>query len=124
MFRLGLIQMLVTHNKEQNLRVASERIRLLAKNGANIVALPECFNSPYGSQYFEDYAEKIPDGPTTDALKMMARDNCVYLVGGSIPEVEHESNEKKYYNTCSVIDPEGHIIAKHRKVRLILGRHI
>ena len=40
-------------------------------------------------------------------------------MGGSIPEVVKEDNdETKIYNTCLVFNPEGEVVAKHRKVHL------
>jgi len=36
----------------------------------------------------------------------------VYIVGGTISEIWDE----KIYNTCTVWDPDGNMIAKHRKV--------
>lgn len=44
-----------------------------------------------------------------------AIENEVYLVGGSVPEAGGDS---KVYNTCIVVGPDGHILAKHRKVHL------
>ncbi|KAF9986600.1 hypothetical protein BGZ65_006958, partial [Modicella reniformis] len=43
-------------------------------------------------------------------------DAKVYLIGGSIPERDLADN--KIYNTCTVYNPEGTIIATHRKVHL------
>jgi predicted amidohydrolase len=40
----------------------------------------------------------------------------VYLIGGSIPE--HDPKDDKIYNTCTIYDPKGTLIAKHRKVHL------
>jgi omega-amidase len=74
----------------------------------------ECFNSPYGVKYFPEYSESIPDGETTQALSKAAKDNKIFLVGGSIPEREGD----KLYNTCCVFNTDGTIIAKHRKVHL------
>ena len=71
----------------------------------------ECFNSPYGTQYFKEYSEKIP-GDTTSKLSQVAKELKIYLIGGTIPEEEGG----KYYNTCTVYDPSGNMIAKHRKV--------
>lgn len=39
----------------------------------------------------------------------------MYIVGGSIPEI----CDDKVYNTCTVWDPDGNLIAKHRKVPTI-----
>lgn len=40
----------------------------------------------------------------------------MYLIGGSIPE--RNSEDDNIYNTCTVYNPEGAIIATHRKVHL------
>lgn len=45
-------------------------------------------------------------------LSTAARENKIYLVGGTIPE--KESN--RLYNTCTVWNPEGELILKYRKV--------
>lgn len=112
-FRLALVQLAVTASKSDNLARAAKLIKDAATNGAKVVALPECFNSPYGTSYFPEYAEKIP-GPSTDALMKAAKDNNIFLIGGSIPE----EDDGKLYNTCTVFNPTGQLIAKHRKVHL------
>ncbi|XP_060564425.1 omega-amidase NIT2-like [Ruditapes philippinarum] len=111
--RLALIQLAVSASKSDNLARAARLIKEAASKGANIVALPECFNSPYGTSYFPEYAEPIP-GPSTETLVRAARENNIYLIGGSIPE----NDGGKIYNTCTVYDPKGDLIAKHRKVHL------
>ena len=75
--------------------------------------IKECFNSPYGVKYFPEYCEQIPEGESTQALSKAAKDNNVYLIGGSFPEREGD----KLYNACTVFDPNGNLIAKHRKVK-------
>ena len=112
-FRLALIQLAVSASKPDNLARAARLVKEAASKGANIVALPECFNSPYGTSYFPEYAEAIP-GPSTDALVKSAKDSGVFLIGGSIPEKDGD----KIYNTCTVYNPNGEMIAKHRKMHL------
>lgn len=112
-FRLALVQLAVTASKSDNLARASKLIKEAASKGANIVALPECFNSPYGTSYFPEYAEPIP-GPSTETLVNAAKENNIFLIGGSIPE----EDKGKLYNTCTVYNPSGDMIAKHRKVHL------
>ncbi|CAH1242035.1 NIT2 [Branchiostoma lanceolatum] len=112
-FKIALVQLFVTANKSENLARASKLISQAAGGGANLVALPECFNSPYGTKYFPEYAEKIP-GESTNMLAKAAKDNKVFLVGGSIPE----EDGGKLYNTSTVFNPEGELIAKFRKVHL------
>ncbi|XP_060525333.1 omega-amidase NIT2 [Cylas formicarius] len=114
LFRAALIQARVGKSRSQNLENAEILIKKSKQLGAKLVCLPECFNSPYGTGFFEEYAESIPNGPTCEMLSRSARENQIYLVGGTLPEVE----EKKFYNTCTVWNPEGKLIAKYRKVHL------
>ncbi|TPX40274.1 hypothetical protein SeLEV6574_g06709 [Synchytrium endobioticum] len=114
-FRLALVQLLVTASKETNLQNARRKILEASQNGANVVVLPECFNSPYGTKYFPEYAEKVPGGPSTTALSRMAQDANVWLIGGSIPELS-VTDTTKYYNTCTIYSPTGELAATHRKL--------
>lgn len=113
MIRLALIQMSVGASKSENVKKACLMVKEAASKGAELVALPECFNSPYGTQYFKEYAEPVP-GPTTQSLAEVARECKIYLVGGSIPE----SLENRIYNTCSVFSPSGNMIGKYQKMHL------
>ncbi|XP_040194625.1 omega-amidase NIT2 [Rana temporaria] len=112
-FRLGLVQLFVSPVKADNLKKASELVKQAAQQGAQIVALPECFNSPYGTKFFPEYAEKIP-GESTHMLSEVAKECGIYLIGGSIPE----EDSGKLYNTCTVYGPDGTLLVKHRKVHL------
>ena len=44
-----------------------------------------------------------------------AKSSGIYLIGGSIPE---RDSSNKLYNTAIVVNRQGNIIAKHRKVHL------
>ncbi|XP_067157439.1 omega-amidase NIT2 isoform X2 [Apteryx mantelli] len=112
-FRLALIQLQVSAVKSDNLQRACGLVKEASAKGAKVVALPECFNSPYGTQYFKEYAEKIP-GESTQKLSEVAKECSIYLVGGSIPE----EDGGKLYNTCTVFGPDGAMLAKHRKIHL------
>ncbi|KAJ3218904.1 hypothetical protein HDU67_003543 [Dinochytrium kinnereticum] len=125
-FRLALVQLMVSASKEANLERAREKVLHAAKvGGANVVVLPECFNSPYGTSYFPEYAEPLEGGPTSKALSKMAADAGVYLIGGSFPESEPTKANAtappanpKFFNTCTIWDPAGKRIGVHRKVHL------
>ncbi|CAM5080174.1 unnamed protein product [Eretmochelys imbricata] len=112
-FRLALIQLHVSTVKSDNLNKACGLIRKATAQGAKVVALPECFNSPYSTKYFPEYAEKIP-GESTQKLSEVAKECGIYLIGGSIPE----EDAGKLYNTCTVFGPDGAMLAKHRKMHL------
>uniref|UniRef100_A0A8B9JRT4 omega-amidase n=1 Tax=Astyanax mexicanus TaxID=7994 RepID=A0A8B9JRT4_ASTMX len=110
---LAVVQLAVTKVKSDNLQRACSLVKEAAGQGAKVVVLPECFNSPYGTGFFAEYAEKIP-GESTQALSEAAKESGVFLVGGSIPEEDGE----KLFNTCSVFGPDGKILVKHRKIHL------
>ncbi|XP_007984249.1 omega-amidase NIT2 isoform X2 [Chlorocebus sabaeus] len=112
-FRLALIQLQISSVKSDNVTRACSFIREAATQGAKIVSLPECFNSPYGTKYFPEYAEKIP-GESTQKLSEVAKECSIYLIGGSIPE----EDAGKLYNTCAVFGPDGTLLAKYRKIHL------
>lgn len=112
--QVALVQLRVGIDRTKNLENAAKLVKEAAKKGAKLIALPECFNSPYGTKFFSQYAESIPSGPSCNMLSTVARENEIYLVGGTIPELE----SSKYYNTCTVWNPEGKLIAKFRKMHL------
>lgn len=112
--KIGMIQMLVTRDKLKNIENAAQKVAECARNGAEIAVLPEIFNAPYSNDFFRDYAEKEGEN-TWQALSKMAQDNHVYLVGGSIPEIDDDG---RVYNTCFVFDDCGVQIAKYRKMHL------
>ncbi|XP_007427519.1 omega-amidase NIT2 isoform X1 [Python bivittatus] len=112
-FRLALIQLHVSTVKTDNLNRACRLVRTAAGQGAKLVVLPECFNCPYGTKYFPEYAEKIP-GDSTQKLSEIAKECGIYLIGGSIPE----EDAGKLYNTCTAFGPDGTMLAKYRKIHL------
>lgn len=111
--KIGIVQMKTCSDKSQNVQTATEKVAECAKKGAEIVILPEIFNSPYASSHFREYSEPR-GGPTWQALSKMASDNSVFLIGGSIPEFDNN----KIYNTSFVFDRTGKEIAYHRKMHL------
>ncbi|CAK9050375.1 Omega-amidase NIT2 (Nitrilase homolog 2) [Durusdinium trenchii] len=80
------------------------------------------FSCPYATKYFFEYGERLPlpgqlasdSSPSVKLLCEMAREHKVWIFGGSLPELEGD----KVYNTTLVLNPEGGIVAKHRKVHL------
>lgn len=113
-FRVALLQLTITADKSTNVANAVRRLQQAKLNGCTLAILPECFNSPYNTALFKEYSEVIPGGETSEALSQAAKSNEMYIVGGSIPEI----CDGKVYNTCTVWDPNGNLIAKHRKVHL------
>lgn len=111
--KLGLCQMKVCRDKEENLRQAEKVLRQAAAQGAQLALLPEMFNCPYENACFPVYGEPA-GGQTWQFLARMARELGLYLAGGSVPEIEGE----KVYNTCYLFSPQGEELARHRKIHL------
>src|SRR6266699_7231800 len=82
-FTVGLIQMHCSADPDENLRRAAEKVRAAAKQGAQMVCLPELFRTQYFCQREDaalfDLAETIP-GPTTEALSQVARQQGIVLI--------------------------------------------
>ena len=112
--QLGLCQMKVTADKAENLRTAEEAIRTAARQGAELVLLPEMFNCPYETPNFPVYAEKA-GGPVWQALSGLAKEFGIYFSAGSVPECDDAGH---VFNTAYVFDRSGNQIARHRKVHL------
>ena len=112
--KVGVIQMLVSDDKNANLEKAHAMIIEACRQGAQMVVLPEVFNSPYQMELFPDYAEPYP-GPTTRLLSSLAAEHEVLLVGGSIIE---KDGDGKLYNSSFVFNEKGQLLGRHRKVHL------
>lgn len=117
-FKVGLCQLAVTADKQRNIAHARKAIEDAAEKGAQLVLLPEIWNSPYSNDSFPIYAEDIDAGgeasPSTTMLSEVSRSLKITIVGGSIPERCGD----KLYNTCCVFGTDGNLKAKHRKIHL------
>lgn len=111
---IGLIQMKVVSSKEENISKMEQMVKAAADKGAKMAVLPEMFNCPYDNSLFRSYAE-IEGGFTYKKLSNSAKENNIYIVGGSIPEID---DANRVYNTCYIFDSKGNKIGKHRKMHL------
>lgn len=111
--RVAMLQMNVARDKSENLRHARELLLQLAGAGVELAVLPEMFCCPYSNDCFRDYGEPV-GGEAWQVLSRTAGELGIYLVGGSIPELDGE----RVYNTSFVFDRAGRQIARHRKAHL------
>jgi N-carbamoylputrescine amidase len=116
-FGLGLVQMKMTPDGEENLEAAVRGVREAAKQGARVVCLPELFRSPYFCQSEDhahfDLAEPIP-GPTTDRLGQLARELGAAIVA---PVFERRA-AGVYHNSVCVLDADGASLGTYRKMHI------
>ena len=116
-FRVGLIQMSCGPEPEENLQKALDRIGEAAALGAQVVCLPELFQTQYFCQREDpalfDLAEPIP-GPGTARLGEAARKHGVVLVASLF----ERRAPGVYHNTAVLFDNDGSICGTYRKMHI------
>ncbi len=112
--KLALCQLRVTENKANNLRRCREMLYKAADGGAKMALLPEMFTIAYVTSLFLRAAESCPNGETGLMLQDIARETGMFIVGGSIPEVENGL----LYNTSMSFSADGTFEGKYRKAHL------
>ncbi|PYQ52094.1 MAG: acyltransferase [Acidobacteria bacterium] len=116
-FTVGLVQMAVGADPQENLRRAAARVEEAARSGAEVVCLQELFRSQYFCQKEDvrafDLAEPVP-GPTTETLGRVARQSKVVVVA---PVFERRA-AGVYHNSAAVIDATGEVAGLYRKMHI------
>ncbi len=114
--RIGLVQMRMSQDPADNLARAIAGIRDAARQGANIVCLPELFLSRYFCQSedarFFDLAEAIP-GPTTATLEPLVKELGITLIASLF----ERRAPGLFHNTAAVLDASGYR-GKYRKMHI------
>jgi beta-ureidopropionase len=116
--RSALIQTFGSMSMEENVERQIGLIEMAAVQGAQITCLQELSTGPYFCQVqdpkFYDFAEPVPDGPTTRRMQAAAKKHNMALV---VPLYEQEQSGV-YYNTAAVIDADGAYLGKYRKTHI------
>ncbi len=110
------IQLAPTPDKDKNISKAKDLIEIAASEGAEIIALPQLFNTEWFPAAIDksnfSLAESA-DGPTITSLSESALKTKSVLIAPIF-----EKAGKKNFNTAFVIGPSGEIIGKYRKVHV------
>jgi N-carbamoylputrescine amidase len=116
-FRIGLVQMSCSPDPSANLDKAADRVRDAAREGANIVCLPELFTAQYFCQREDialfDLAESIP-GPSTERLAAIAREERVVIVASLF----ERRAPGLYHNTAAILERDGSLAGLYRKMHI------
>jgi N-carbamoylputrescine amidase len=116
---LGLIQMSCTADVRVNFEKTLDYIKDAAARGAQVICTQELFKSLYFCQSEDpgqfDLAEEVSqDSPTVQTLRKLAKDLQIVLIASLF--------EKRalglYHNTAIVIDADGELLGKYRKMHI------
>ncbi len=93
-------------------RLFAPLIEAAARERADLVVLPETLTFYNGGRSFAECAEPVP-GPSTDYFGGLARRHGAFLVVGLV-----EREGRLIYNVAALINPDGQLVGKYRKVCL------
>lgn len=114
---VGSIQMAMSWNKEETLAKAEKLVREAAKKGAQIILLPELFETPYFCQEknYDHYqlASTIQDNPAIQRFKPIAKELDIVL-----PISFYEMDGNSLFNTVALIDTNGAVMGSYRKTHI------
>ena len=113
--KAALCQYEIGADWDENMAAVEDLLGKSSGAGADMAILPEMFMMPYDMNLIPEWAEPVPDGRTCLALGRLAQKYGLALVGGSIPE---KAEDGRYFNTSTVWNASGEMIARHRKMHL------
>lgn len=115
--KVGIIQQANSSDLKGNISRLTDKIRLLAQQGAELIVLQELHNGLYFCQTEDvnifDLGETIP-GPSTEHFGALARELNIVLV----LSLFEKRTAGLYHNTAVVIERDGSIAGKYRKMHI------
>jgi predicted amidohydrolase len=116
--RVGAVQLRSTNDLGSNLATCRAQVAHAAKDGAQLVILPENFAFLGRSEVDKlSSAEDLGSGPVMTMLREVATAYGIWVIGGGMAELV-PSDPKRTYNTAVVVDPGGRLVARYRKIHL------
>lgn len=115
--KIGIVQQHNCEDPETNVSRIEQSVCNLAEGGAQLVVLQELHNSLYFCQVEDvanfDLAEPIP-GPSTERFSRLAKKTGTVIV----TSLFERRAPGLYHNTAVVIDSDGSIAGKYRKMHI------
>lgn len=115
--KAAAVQMQCSTDPQINLKKAEEKIRAAAKDGAQIILLPELFEREYFCQQrrydFYAYATPVDENPAVKMAINLAKELNVVL-----PVSFYERDENVLYNSVACVDADGKILGVYRKTHI------
>lgn len=115
--KIAAVQITTGPDVEKNLQAVERQLILAASQGAKIIALPEVFACYDSQQYLAlGQQEMHALGHLRSRMSAWARENKVYLIGGTIPVLEPKLN--KVYPRCYFYNDQGEEQGYYDKIHL------
>lgn len=114
---IAALQTVATPDVDRNLDTARRLIAEAARDGAQLVVLPEyfCFMGHHDRDKLA-LAEVPGEGPIQTMLAETARRHAIWVVGGTLPLRSEQAD--RVFNASCVYSPEGVLAARYDKVHL------
>jgi len=117
MVNAAAIQMSMSQDKHANVQKAKRLVAEAAKNGANIILLPELFEGLYfckdmDEKYFS-WAKPLKNNGLIQEFQALSRDLGVVLLVSYFEKADAE-----YFNSLVVIDADGSVMDNYRKTHI------
>lgn len=119
--KIACIQMDITFgNPDQNFERAGRFMEEAVGKGADVLVLPEMWNTGYALTELEALADSAER--TKDFLSDFAKKHSVHIVGGSVST----KKDGAFYNTMHVINKNGEPVAEYDKAHLfgLMDEHL
>ncbi len=115
--KIAAVQMVSGAEVEKNLRTVNNFINLAVEQNVELLVLPENF-SCMGMKETDklDIREQQGDGPIQDFLKTAAKDNNLWIVGGTIPIAS--GDDDRIIARCQVYNNQGQCVGFYDKMHL------
>lgn len=100
----------------RNLEACRALVERAKRRGAELVLLPENFAFFGPENDKRQVAESLADGTVARAIRDMAREHALYVIGGGFPE--RTADAARPHNTLLAAGPDGKDLATYRKIHL------
>lgn len=115
--KVAAVQMVSGHALQANLEAASRAVAEAARQGAELVLLPEYFCLLGRSDRDKlAIAEPPGQGPIQNQLAQLARGHGLWIVGGTLPLTTPDPQRVR--NSCLAFNPAGEQVARYDKIHL------
>lgn len=114
---IAAIQMACSNDVRENVEKAEKMVRQAAKDGANVILLPELFERLYFCQErqydYYDYATSVEENVAVNHFRPIAKE-----LGVVLPISIYEKDGNVLYNSIAVIDADGRNLGVYRKTHI------